>query len=94
MIVFDLCLSPMRGLSIRERREFGRGDVDCGRSDSEEEEEDEEEPLDIEGDKEWRGGMSPESESVIGTASGRGARNAQLKTSPQAYTVGPVQVLR
>jgi hypothetical protein len=68
MIVFDRCLSPRRGLSIRERREVSRGDVGCGRSDSEEEDE----PLDVEGDIEWRGGLSAGSDTVIETGLGRG----------------------
>lgn len=69
MIVFDRCLSPMRGLSIRERREVDFGNEECGISDSEAEEE----PLDTEGDIEWRGGMSSNSDSVIEAGSGRGA---------------------
>ncbi len=61
IIVFDFCLPPKRGLSIRERLELGRGTVGCGKSDSSEEEE----PLEIEGDVEERGGMSLGSDSFI-----------------------------
>jgi hypothetical protein len=73
MCVFDRCLSPIRGLSMRERRDAGRGDVGCAISESEEEEE---EPLDIEGDVEERGGISLVSGSFIEAGSGRGAVTA------------------
>jgi hypothetical protein len=70
IIVFDLCLSPSRGLSIRVRRELDRGDVWWGKSESDEEAE---APLDIEGDIEGRGTRSLGSDSVIETGSGKGA---------------------
>jgi len=63
MIVFERCLSPIRGLSIRDRRGWDLGDVGGWElSDSEEEEE----ALDIEGDIEGRTGTSIESREVMG----------------------------
>jgi len=66
MIEFDRCLSPIRGLSMRERREAGRGDVGCRVSDSE----DEDEALEMEGDIEGRVGTSTERDAFI--EAGRG----------------------
>lgn len=68
MIVLDRCLSPSLGLSIRVRLEEARGEVECGRSDS-----DEEELLDTEGEMEGREGLSRGSGVVIETGLGCGA---------------------
>lgn len=68
-MVLDRCLSPSLGLSIRVRLEEARGEVGCGRSDSEEEEE----LLDIEGERDERGGLSRGSGVVIETGLGCGA---------------------
>jgi hypothetical protein len=67
MIVFERCLSPRRGLSIRERRAEDRGDVGCEASESDDE------LLETEGDSEGRGGRSPGSGSVIETGAGKGS---------------------
>ena len=53
---------------MRVRRELARGEVVCGRSESEEEE-----LLETEGDIEGRGGSRTESYSVIETGPGRAA---------------------
>ena len=69
MIVFDRCLSPILGRSIRVRREAGRGEVGCARSESEQEEE----PLDMKEDMEGREGMPLDSDPVMKTGSGKAA---------------------
>lgn len=61
MIELDRCLPPIRGLSMRERREAGRGDVGCRLSESE----DEQEALEVVDEMDGRLGMAIESRAFM-----------------------------